>query len=395
MASVQKYILKDGKERWMYVIENGTDPITGKRERIVKRGFLKEKEAIKAARDMEYEMERWNLDLKNKITFKELTEEWFKHYQSMGVKKATIRIREYETNKLLIYFSNKKVKDITQVMYQRFLNEMNKELKINTLSGIQGTAKMIFKYARELGVIHNDPTEFAKLPKKIKTVEEIENENIQDVYFEKNELKEFLDVALTHGKKDDYFIFNMLAWTGMRLGELLALKWSDIDLENRTISITKTLYNPNNNILSHELTPPKTSGSVRTIDIEPELIELVKSHRLLQKQVKLSLGSKYTDFDFVVTKLKPPNLGYPYYLKLVNIRMQAILKHTTIKKHLTPHSFRHTHTSLLAEVDVPLELIMERLGHESDKTTTKVYLHVTKERKKEASEKFGNLMRSL
>ncbi|MBD8521846.1 site-specific integrase [Lysinibacillus fusiformis] len=395
MASVQKYKLKDGKERWMYVIENGTNPISGKRERIVKRGFLKEKEAIKAARDMEYEMEKWNLDLKNKITFRELTEEWFKHYRSMGVKKATIRIREYESNKLLTYFSDKKVKDITQVLYQRFLNEMNNELNINTLSGINGTAKMIFKYARELGIIHNDPTEFAKLPKKIKTVEEIENENVQDVYFEKHELKEFLDSALEYGKKDDYFIFNMLAWTGMRLGELLALKWSDIDLENRTISITKTLYNPNNNILSQELTPPKTNGSVRTIDIEPELIELLKSHRLLQKQVKLALGAEYNDFDFVATKLKPPNSGHPYHSKLVNVRMQVILKHTKIKKHLTPHSFRHTHTSLLAEVDVPLELIMERLGHESDKTTTKVYLHVTKDRKKEASEKFGNLMRRL
>lgn len=395
MASIQKYELKNGKERWMYVIENGTNPTTGKRERIVKRGFLKEKEAIKAARDMEYEIEKWNLDLKNKITFQELSETWFEHYQHIGVKKSTLRVRTHELGKILPYFANKRVKDITQVMYQRFLNEMNELLAANTLSGVHGTSRMIFKYARELGIIFVDPTEFAKLPKRIKTVEEIENEVIQDVYFEKHELKEFLDAALTYGRQGDHFIFNMLAWSGMRLGELLALKWSDIDLDNHTISITKTLYNPKNNTKLYELTSPKTNGSIRVIDIEPELNELIKSHQILQKQIRLSLGDKYKNLNFVVTKLEPPNFGYPYYLKLVNNRMQAILKNTTIKKHLTPHSFRHTHTSLLAEANVPLELIMERLGHESDETTLKVYLHVTKDRKKEASQKFGELMRSL
>jgi integrase len=60
-----------------------------------------------------------------------------------------------------------------------------------------------------------------------------------------------------------------------------------------------------------------------------------------------------------------------------------------------PHSLRHTHTSLLAEAGVELLQIMERLGHTDDETTTRVYLHITKDRKKEASQKFGELMRGL
>lgn len=76
--------------------------------------------------------------------------------------------------------------------------------------------------------------------------------------------------------------------------------------------------------------------------------------------------------------------------------MKSILdKMPNFKKALTPHSFRHTHTSLLAEVDVPLELIMDWLGHDNEDTTKKIYLHVTQDRKKEASEKFGKLMREL
>lgn len=76
--------------------------------------------------------------------------------------------------------------------------------------------------------------------------------------------------------------------------------------------------------------------------------------------------------------------------------MKTILKkHTGIQKVLTPHSLRHTHASLLAEAGVDLIRIMERLGHVDDDTTKKIYLHVTKTRKKEASQKFGNLMRNL
>lgn len=75
--------------------------------------------------------------------------------------------------------------------------------------------------------------------------------------------------------------------------------------------------------------------------------------------------------------------------------MRSLLKKTSINKKITPHSLRHIHTSLLAEAGVELLQIMDRLGHTEDATTTQVYLHITKDRKKEASQKFGELMRSL
>ncbi|MFE6168016.1 tyrosine-type recombinase/integrase [Viridibacillus arvi] len=72
----------------------------------------------------------------------------------------------------------------------------------------------------------------------------------------------------------------------------------------------------------------------------------------------------------MITKLGPTYFGYPYHLKSVNTRMQSILRRmNTIKKHLISPSYRHTHTSLLAKANVPLNLIMAQLGHESDETT--------------------------
>ncbi len=75
--------------------------------------------------------------------------------------------------------------------------------------------------------------------------------------------------------------------------------------------------------------------------------------------------------------------------------MKRILKRAGLNEKLTPHSLRHTHTSLLAEAKVSLEQIMDRLGHSDDHTTKNIYLHVTKELKKDASQKFGLLMKSL
>jgi|SRR5690554_6477039 len=103
---------------------------------------------------------------------------------------------------------------------------------------------------------------------------------------------------------------------------------------------------------------------------------------------------KYYDKDFVFAKMER-NPGYPEMLKTIKNRMTRLLKLAGLNEELTPHSLRHTHTSLLAEAGVNLETIMERLGHKDDETTRHVYLHVTKSQKKEASQKFAELMRSL
>jgi integrase len=75
--------------------------------------------------------------------------------------------------------------------------------------------------------------------------------------------------------------------------------------------------------------------------------------------------------------------------------MARLLKLAGLNESLTPHSLRHSHCSILAEMGVPLQDIMDRLGHKNDDTTKNVYLHVTKTKKKEASHKFGELMKSL
>ncbi|SDN50667.1 Site-specific recombinase XerD [Fictibacillus solisalsi] len=396
MAYVKKYETKKG-DRWMYVVENGIDPQTGARKRIVKKGFVKHKDAKDALKEFERKTTGKKFEDTN-ITFEEMAEEWLDVYSETDVKISTIRVRNHEIGHLNRYFAKYKIKDITKRMYQNLLNNLKKKelLAHNTISGIHGTARMIFKRAMEQDLILFDPTEYAFIPKDKKTVEDIENEKVEDKYLEKHELKRFLNTAKTQGEIDDYVIFLTLAWTGLRAGELLALKWKDIDFEENTLNITKTYYNPKNNTKDYKLLPPKTKGSIRKIDVEDEVISALQKHKLKQNEIKLQIGRDYYNKDFVFGRLNAPYFGYPHFIKTIENRMQSLLKKTPfLNKRLTPHSLRHTHTSLLAEADVELLEIMDRLGHTEDKTTTQVYLHITKDRKKEASQKFAQLMRSL
>ncbi|RDW18833.1 hypothetical protein CWR45_08375 [Oceanobacillus chungangensis] len=192
----------------------------------------------------------------------------------------------------------------------------------------------------------------------------------------------------------DYLVFLTLSYTGMRVGELVSIKWSDINFNENTIRIIKTYYNPTNNTVEYQLVPPKTKGSVRKIVVEDDVIDTLERHKETQEKVKKSIGNSYYDKDFIFSKTSH-HPGYPIFIKTVETRMIRLIKIAGLNQELTPHSLRHTHTSLLAEAKVGLEEIMDRLGHTEDKTTRNIYLHVTKELKKEASQKFGQLMRSL
>lgn len=396
MARVQKYETKKG-DRWMFIIENGIDPQTGNRRRVVKRGFLKQKDAKNAAKEMEYQLGVRNLDTKTNITFQEMAEEWLSVYQLTSRKISTVRVRLHEIGHLNQYFAQYKLKDINKKMYQNMLTDLKntKQLAHNTISGIHGTARMIFKRAMEQDLIVSDPSQFAFIPKDKKTVEDIENTKVEDKYLEKHELKLFLDAA-KEMDEETYAMLFTLAWTGFRAGELVALKWKDIDFVENTINVTKTYYNPKNNTKDYHLLPPKTAGSIRKIIVEDEVIKTLQRHKIRQNEIKLQISQEYYDEDFVFARMNAPYFGYPHFIKTIENRMKAVLKRVpSITKHLTPHSLRHTHTSLLAEAGVELLQIMDRLGHTDDETTTQVYLHITKDRKKEASQKFGELMRNL
>ncbi|MFZ4451036.1 site-specific integrase [Salibacterium aidingense] len=380
--------------KWAFTIDIGNDSRTGRRRQRQKSGFLTREEAESVATELIYELKKGSYVEEKNILFKDFAEQWLNIYSdSRKVKPGTIRVRKHEIDKLMPYFAHLKLKDITQDTFQKAIYSLKETgYADNTLDGIFRTGKMIFRKAIEMRIIKYNPNEFAYLPRDEKFIYDWEDEVPK--YLEKEELLLFLNTAKEKGLELDYLIFLTLSYTGLRVGELVSLRWDDIDFVQQTINVSKTYYNPNNNTIKYQLLPPKTKGSRRRIVVEETVLEAMKMHKASQNNIRKNYGKDYHSKDFIFAKSER-HPGYPICIKQIQNRMRRLLKLAGLNNNLTPHSLRHTHTSLLAESKVVLEDIMDRLGHTDDKITRTVYRHVTKEMKKEASQKFGQLMRSL
>lgn len=382
-------------ERWECIVDGPRDPATGKRKQITRRGKT-QKEAKKRVEDALRSLQDYEVDesIGKKVHFEDVAKVWIDTYALTGVKRSTIRIREKELKILNRHIAKTPIGLITPFMYQKVINDIAPHYVRTTVQGVNTTANMIFKHAIKDKLIRDNPANGVIIPKKRKTVEEIESDSIEEKYLENHELEEFLRAVREHGLDLDLERFYLLAFSGMRSGELCALKWSDVDFDKGEIRITKTLYNENNNMKSYELTPPKTEGSIRTIEIEKEILNLLQSHHRRQLKTIMKYRheiEEYHDGNFIFCRTN----GYPFIQKSIIQRMQRILEKTSIEKHATPHIFRHTHISMLTEAGVDLPTIMERVGHEDIKTTMKIYTHVTNKMKKDASDKVRTLYQNV
>jgi len=380
-------VYKRGKT-YTYRVYVGKDPITGQDKQISKGGFRTKKDAQLAAALIERQFHQGEYIEPSNLTLEALTTAWIDTY-SMDVKESTLKMRKQALKKLITALNNPLVQRVTENDYQTFINDMAKQHSVNHVKIIHTSCKMVFQYAKEkLKLINQSPCDGVKLPKVKQTVEDIENEETAYNYMEKDELEAFLTAAKNHGLYNDFPLFTTIAYSGLRVGELRSLKWSDIDFEAETLRVTKTIHNISNNRKKFELFTPKTEKSVRTISIDPFVLKVLKDHQADQENMKQQNDLVYKDHHFIFAS----NDGYPLTVTLINDRMRQLLSHTGINKSLSSHSWRHTHTALLIEAGVHIKEIQERLGHASLNTTMDIYAKMTKTMKKDASTKFSNLM---
>ncbi|MEY2195323.1 tyrosine-type recombinase/integrase [Neobacillus sp. BF23-41] len=383
-------IIQRGKT-WTYKVYIGTDPLTKKRISDSKGGFKTQKEAKAAARLVELQKQNGTFVKESDIPFKQFAQDWVKTYSRSGVKVSSVRAREKEMKHFISVWGPYPISRITKKMYQDRIIDLSEQYSHNYMDGIHACGRMIFRQAIELGLMKVNPTENFKLPKKQQTVEELEKEEDEIIFFEKEELAHFLKLAHSHGLEMDHLIFTVLSYTGLRIGELLALKWSDFNDNPGTLRVIKTLYNPTNNFKKYHLLTPKTKGSVRTIRINDKLVSMLKKHKIIQNEVKLKNRLIYQDYGFIFARED----GHPQLRKVVETRLKRLLKLARIEKKITPHSFRHTHTSLLLEAGVGIKEVQQRLGHTDINTTMNIYAHMTANMEEKASQKFDKLMEDL
>ena len=312
----------------------------GKRRKSTKRGFATKREA-----------EEWlrNFLITQKADFDMKFEDFWKMYYAdmeTRLREHTMRTKKYIVElKILPYFGNKRVNDITAADIRQWQNELIKIGYSPTyLKTINNQLSAIFNYAVRYYDLKSNPCAKAGSMGKSKA-EEMD-------FWTGEEFRRFIDSVMN--KRLSYMAFMTLYWTGMRLGELLALNPKDVDLEKRTISITKSYQRLGKKDV---ITPPKTPKSKRVITI-PEF---------LAADIKDYMDSLYDlqedDRLFPITK---------YYLEH---EMQRGIKESGVKR-IRVHDLRHSHASMLIELGFsPLE-IANRLGHEKVETTLNTYAHL-------------------
>ncbi|WP_375104911.1 tyrosine-type recombinase/integrase [Paenibacillus sp. RS8] len=391
--------------KWRLVIDGPPDPVTGKRKQIPRVGNTQAE--ARAACQKEYDRLAGGINVKKakKTTVESAALEWVEEiYPARNISKGTLRVRNKEIKIINRYMGKSLIDSVTKKQHQKMLNEMDsigyrvkdkenpgqfiyKPYAKTTIEGVNTTAGMIFEWAVSEGLRKDDPTVGAVIPVKALTVEEIEeDDDLTTSYLERHELEEFLFAVQSHGLEGDLETFYLLAFSGMRSGEVCALKWSDVNFDTTMLRVTKSLYNPDNNMIKYELTPPKTTGSIRSFNIDEFIIDMLQALKERQAKVHTRYKAEFEDYhdkNFIFCR---PN-GYPFIQKSIINRMNRILKFTSITKHATPHIFRHTHISMLTEAGVDLVNIMKRVGHDDANTTMKIYTHVTDKMKQDDANK--------
>lgn len=371
-------------KKWVCVADGPLHPATGKRRqisRIAKSKTEATKKVEAAIEEMEHEFE-----YNQRITFKEYSNDWHQQYVRRGRKETTNIIRQFSIKTMNRYISALRMTSISPKTYQSILNDLfDTGRSHSTIKMVHATGRMIFSKALEEKVIKVNPTASAFIPQKKITVEEIENDEIEDMYLEVDELKEFLKETDNYGNLVYVVLIYLIAFTGMRPGEAIALSEKDVFFDESQISITKTIYREKRHKDIYSLTPPKTMTSVRVVDVDEKIMDM------LRKLVHYKETMKYPKSDFLFSTED----GHPPTVDMTRQVVRRIGEKTTIKRSLYTYMLRHTHISMLAEAEVSLPEIMKRVGHKNEATTTQIYLHVTKRMRETTMTKMNNLFGDL
>lgn len=375
MVAIKKYIKADGSQAYMFQTYLGVDPLTGKKKRTTRRGFRTPKEAKLALAQLQLEIESNSFVKQDYSTFKAIYELWFENYK-LSVKPSTSqRVVYLFKNQILPEFGDKRIGKINAAFCQSVINKWN---ELGAPVRLRSYTKKVFNYALSMNLIQYNPMDKILIPRKSEKEGKKENK-----FLDKQQLKTFLEEVKENDETSIFLMFRVLAYTGLRKGELAALCWSDVDFSTASLSVSKTAY-----YLSGEahITTTKTSKSTRTISMDSDTISLLKKWKFEQKKFLLSRGIriKKEESQLVFSSHKNELLNNTFL-------NDALRKYTNYK--ITPHGFRHTHASLLFEAGASIKQVQERLGHESINTTLEIYTHVTKEAERETADKFLNYMK--
>ena len=297
-----------------------------------------------------------------KYTLKNL-KEYYITYQRKTLKESTVHRNEIILNIVIKIIGSDALCDriTASIIMDKLLSTHKANVTINTYLT---RLKAMLRWGYQHDMCPDIAGKLKLLPDKS------ERQKIADKYLEKAELKKLLDGMKVESWKN---LTQFLALSGLRIGEALALEYSDFDTKERLIHVTKT-YAPTTKAVQ----APKTTDSIRDVYMQDELLKLCRTIRVKAKSRALEYGYQS---NLVFCDIDGNYITYDVYEKYLRENGQAILG-----RNITSHVMRHTMTSLFAEAGVDLSVISRRLGHHDSKLTRDIYLHCTQAQTKKDHE---------
>ncbi|WP_448642951.1 site-specific integrase [Geodermatophilus sp. URMC 63] len=172
---------------------------------------------------------------------------------------------------------------------------------------------------------------------------------------------------------------------GLRQSEALALRWSDVDLDNGTLSVRRRLHRVSGQGLVYE--EPKADRSRRNLALPAQLVDALRAHRAIQREERIAAGSLWQDHDLLFAQ---PN-GRPIE-RTSDWRAWKALLHQAGVREVRLHDGRHTAATLLLSEGVHPRVVMEVLGHAQMRTTTDIYSYVMPALGRDAADRMGSAL---
>lgn len=382
-SPIKSYQNKVGKTLYMFRVFLGTDELTGKAKNTTRRGFKTKKEAELALARIKLQVSEGTYKQRSAETYQEVYDLWITQYEKTVEESTFVKTVGYFKNHILPAMGTYRIEKITIAICQKHYNEWAS--KVQKARTIKSYAKKVLDFAIVHGLIQTNP--FTHVETKIKKPFAEATEQEHENFYTKDELILFLDHAKEHLDYKAYAVLRLIAYTGMRKSEALALTWNDVNFIENELTINKAIGRGKQTKLYLKTT--KTSKP-RTIKLDDTTLSNLKEWNKLQKQQYIKLGintMKKNQLIFSNTKNE--------FLQPVQVQkwMYSVQNKYQFKR-VSPHGLRHTHCSLLFEAGASIKEVQDRLGHSDVKTTLDIYTHVTKKAKEDAIQKFVSYLES-
>ena len=346
------------------------DPETGISKQKWISGFATKEEA-RSARDKARTEARTGVFVSpTKVTVKEHFEAWWE------IKKEKVKPTTAENYRFLLdryilpKFGSQLLKDLTSVKIEKMLIDLIQDHSESTVRLVSIVLAQGLERAVKDRLLPLNPAKGIERPKgKKRTV----------TPYTSSELKRLLEELESHRL---FAFFRLLAYTGGRRGEILALRWSDLDPEKATLTISKNRTRLGKTVIEQDST--KGGDGKRIVQLDSETLRLMKDHRKRQIEERMKAGSLWQEGNFIFAQETglPLDPSTPYHLfkktaKRLGLRSESL------------HSIRHLHATELLNSGAGVHLVKDRLGHSDISTTLRIYAHIRPEQKQEVADLFA------